>query len=773
MIKKVKRKLKKVKELQDSMHGLSDEELSGLTVVFKGRLAKGETLDDILPEAYAAICEADYRILGMYPYDVQIMGGIALHWGMLCEMNTGEGKTLVATMPLYLNALTGKSCMLMTTNDYLASRDYEELGPVYRFMNLTVGCCAAELTGEKRELEEKKEIYNSDIVYATNSGVGFDYLINNLVTSADKRFLRDFYYVIVDEADAVLLDSANMPLVIAGSPRVQSNLYNQADFFVTTLEEDEDYEKEGKSVWLTENGIKRAEAFYRVNNFYDEKYFEINRHVNLALKAHITSEKGKDYVLTDKSEVVLMDGNSGRLMPGVKLRGGIHQALEAKEKVEITQETRSIASVTYQNLFGLFEKVAGMSGTISDTREEMREIYGLKTIVIPTNRPNIRIDLKDKYYITKKEQCDAALKAVVRAHELGQPVLVVAAEISDTEAMSDLLIKQKIPHSVLNARNAYWEAEIIKEAGQLGTVTVATSIAGRGTDIKLGSGVKELGGLMVVGLGRMDNIRLERQARGRAGRQGDPGISTFFVSLEDDIVKHGDDELYDKYISGKKKIGKARLRRIINGARRLNEEMSEQSRRKSTEQDLVIKRQRELIYETRNNLIDGVEINEDIFANIAKAMIDDYLQESRKISIDALRRFILDNISYKIDDDIEDVIINKKKQVKKYLLEKALDYYNLKRRRVDNDKNFYDFVRVATLTAVDNEWVEEVDYLQQLPSAVAGRSSAQRNPVYEYQNDAIESYKKMKKKVYRNIVRNVLLSSVYVDEKGELSIVFP
>jgi len=755
------------------MKGLTDSELSALTVEFKERLSQGEKLDNILPEAYAAICEADQRILGMYPYDVQVIGGIALHKGLLCEMNTGEGKTLVATMPLYLNALTGKSCMLMTTNDYLACRDYEEIGPVYRFMGLTVGCSANENPEEKLEREEKKAIYDSDIVYATNSGVGFDYLINNLATQVEDRFMREFGYVIVDEADAVLLDSANMPLVIAGSPRVQSNLYEKADFFVTTLVEGEDYEIEEGDVWFTEKGIKRAEAFYRVNNIYKEEYFEINRHINLALKAHHTSQKDKDYVVTDKNEVVLMDASTGRLMPGVKVRGGIHQAVEAKEGVKITQETRAVAAITYQNLFGLFEKVAGMSGTISDTKDELREIYGLDTLVIPPNKPKKRVDIKDKYFVTKKEQCEAALKVIIRAHELGQPVLVVAAEVRDTERLSDMLIKEGIPHSVLTARNVHWEANIIKEAGQMGTVTVATSMAGRGTDIKLGAGVRELGGLMVVGLGRMINVRLERQARGRAGRQGDPGISRFFVSLEDEIAIKGKEELYEKYITGKRKIGRRKLANLIDKAQKTASEREELTRNRSTQHDIVIKKQRELIYETRDHLLEGVDIGEEQFIDIAQKVIDNFIIENKHINKEIINRFMLDNISYRLDDDIEEYVLKKKKRIKKYLLEKVAEYYRMKKEKVNDDNHFFAFVRVATLSAVDNAWTEEVDYLQQIPSAVAGRNSAQRNPIAEYQNDAMEAYEKMEKIVYRDIVRNVLLSSVYIDSEGRLAIVFP
>ena len=776
-LNKLNRILKKIKSYRDKMKSLSDEELQGLTDVFKQRLDNGDTLDDILPEAFAAICEADYRVLGMFPFDVQILGGIGLHQGKLCEMNTGEGKTLVATMPLYLNALTGRGVILVTTNDYLASRDCEEMGQVYTFMGLTVACGINPVGEEskqsgKQENERKKEIYNADIVYTTNNILGFDYLLNNLVKCAEDRFLREFYYVIIDEADQVLLDSAQMPLVIAGSPRVQSNLYSIADFFVTTLVEDLDYETEEGVVWFTDKGIEYAETFFGIDNFYSEKYFEINRCVNLALRAHTVMELDKDYMITDKQELVLLDKSTGRGLPGIKLRGGIQQAMEVKEGLKPSQETRSVASVTYQNLFGLFEKIGGMSGTISDTKHELKSIYGLDTVVIPPNRRVLRIDMKDHYYTNKEEQIEAALKVALRAHDSGQPVLMVVAAFKDTERISERLIKEKIPHNVLNANNESWEASIIKEAGTKGAITVATSMAGRGTDIKLKEGVRDIGGLMVIGVGRMSNIRLERQARGRAGRQGDPGMSRFFVSLEDDIVKKGEDTKIQKYIDGTKKIGKRKLRRIIDESRKLNEESAETARMRSTDYDKVIKRQRQLIYATRNRLLDGDEVGTSRFVEIADEVIGEFVKTSKHFDRRQLNRFILDNISYTLVDDVTDGDLKKKKYIKQYLLDKVDERLDKKRRTL-GDERFEDFIRVAILSSIDECWVEEVDYLQQLQSAVSGRSTAQRNPVFEFQNDALESYRQMEKSIFRNILRNVLLSSVDYDEKGKIQIVFP
>ena len=515
--RKLKKILRQVRKCQERMKLLDDGELSHLTVEFKERLAGGESLDALLPEAFAAICEADERILGMAPYDVQILGGIALHKGYLAEMNTGEGKTLVATMPLYLNALTGKSVILVTVNDYLAKRDAEEMGPVYQFMGLSVSAGSEEEEGkdgvakyEKSQNVWKKEMYGADIVYTTHSALGFDYLLNNLVTRAEDRFLREFYYVIIDEADSVLLDGAQTPLVISSSPRVQSNLYGIADFFVTTMEEDVDYEKEDKAVWLTDSGIRYAETFFQIDNFYSEEYFEINRHVTLALRAHATLERGDAYMVSKDGEVVLLDGDTGRLMHGMKLRGGQHQALEAKEGLEISQENRSVAAVTFQNLFLMFPKMSGMSGTMIDSSEELRGVYGAKVMAIPPNRPRQRADLRDRYFRNKKEQIQAAVEETLRLHAMGRPVLIVASNIVDTESVSKILLEEQVPHNLLNANNVYWEAEIIKEAGQPGAVTVATSMAGRGTDIKLGEGVENLGGLAVIGIGRMGNVRMER-----------------------------------------------------------------------------------------------------------------------------------------------------------------------------------------------------------------------------------------------------------------------
>lgn len=755
------------------MKGLSDEELSELTDVFRERLAQGETLDDLLPEAYAAICEADRRILGMAPFDVQVLGGIALHQGYLAEMNTGEGKTLVATMPLYLNALTGKSTILVTANEYLAERDAKEMGPVYRFMGLTVAAGVHAKAEGPVSNEDKKEIYRADIVYTTHGGLAFDYLFNNLVPSADDRFMREFYYVIIDEADSVLLDGAKMPLVIAGSPRVQSNLYGVTDFFVTTLAEDEDYETKEKAVWFTEKGIKYAETFFQIDNFYSKEHFEINRHVTLALKAHKLFEKGKDYMLSNKGEVELLDEGSGRMMSGVKLHGGQHQALEAKEKAELSQETRSMASVTYQRLFLMFPKMAGMSGTMADAWEELLDIYKKDVLVMPPNRPLQRKDLKDLSFVTAEEQFTAAIDEAIAIHNTGRPVLIVVNTIAETELVSKVLIEEGVPHSVLNANNAFWEAEMIQEAGQMNALTISTSMAGRGTDIRLGEGVKELGGLAVIGIGRMGSRRQEGQARGRAGRQGDPGTSQFFISLEDRIVAEKKLKKVQKYIDGKRRISRRKIERLINKIQALGEEQSVSGRKQAAVYDEILEHQRALMYSARNQLLDGGVLPTGTIMQIARENIQAFLKQQKNPDARLLNRYILDHLSYRLEPESEEVSRGDPEAIELYLLKRVMKGLEEQKEKLGGKSAMNEFVRMATLSAIDNAWVEQVDYLQQMQFAVGGRASAQRNPVFEFQKEALQSFREMERTAKREIIRNILLSDVFTDEKGKLHILFP
>lgn len=759
LLGKVKEECKKVKEL-------SDYELKNKTNEFKRRLLAGETTDDILPEAFAVCCEADYRVLGMFPFDVQILGGIALHLCYLAEMNTGEGKTLTATMPLYLNGLTGKSTILVTANEYLAIRDAEEMGQVYEFLGLSVKAGVTRDTNEHLNNDQKKEIYAADIVYTTHGSLGFDYLLNNLVHSKEERFMRELYYVIIDEADSVLLDSASMPLVISGSPRVQSNLYGITDFFVTTLVEDEHYIVEDNKVWLTDKGIEYAQRYFRIENLYSKENFDVLRHVVLALRAHYLMDKDVDYVVTDSGEIVLLDKSTGRKMNGMKLRGGSHQAIEEKERLKLSQEQRSVASITYQNLFNLFPKMSGMSGTIADGKDELLEVYHKQVVVIPPNKPMARKDLPDKYFKTSEEQFDAVIQETVRRHKTGQPVLLIASLISDTEMLSKLLVQENIEHSVLNANNAFWEAEIIKEAGQRNVVTVATSMAGRGTDIRLGSGVKELGGLCVLGIGRMNNTRDERQARGRAGRQGEPGVSIFYTSLEDDVCEILGDDFLEKYIEKDKHISKRRIKKLINKSQKIKSESSVFQRKNAVDYDSVMQRQRTIMYKTRNDLLDGKSLDENYLLSICEDNIKDFVKSNKKLDSYAVHRYVLDNLSYRLQEMDEST-----KNQKDYLIQYSKMAFNNKKKSIGD--RFSEYCRLCTLRALDDGWIEEVDYLQQLQAAISGRSSAQRNLLFEYQREARISFEDMEKSIKKAMIRNILLGEVSFGKDNEMIILYP
>ena len=758
--------LGKVKEECKKIKNLSDYELKNKTNEFKRRLSAGETTEDILPEAFAVCCEADYRVLGMFPYDVQILGGIALHLCYLAEMNTGEGKTLTATMPLYLNGLTGKSSILVTVNEYLAIRDAQEMGQVYEFLGLSVKAGVTRDTNEHLNNDQKKEIYAADIVYTTHGSLGFDYLLNNLVHSKEDRFMRELYYVIIDEADSVLLDSASMPLVISGSPRVQSNLYGITDFFVTTLVEDEHYIVEDNKVWLTDKGIEYAQRYFRIENLYSKENFDVLRHVVLALRAHYLMDKDVDYVVTDSGEIVLLDKSTGRKMNGMKLRGGSHQAIEEKERLKLSQEQRSVASITYQNLFNLFPKMSGMSGTIADGKDELLEVYHKQVVVIPPNKPMARKDLPDKYFKTSEEQFDAVIQETVRRHKTGQPVLLIASLISDTEMLSKLLVQENIEHSVLNANNAFWEAEIIKEAGQKNVVTVATSMAGRGTDIRLGSGVKELGGLCVLGIGRMNNTRDERQARGRAGRQGEPGVSIFYTSLEDDVCEILGDDFLEKYIEKDKHISKRRIKKLINKSQKIKSESSVFQRKNAVDYDSVMQRQRTIMYKTRNDLLDGKSLDENYLLSICEDNIKDFVKSNKKLDSYGVHRYVLDNLSYRLQEMDEST-----KNKKDYLIQYSKMAFNTKKKSLGD--RFSEYCRLCTLRALDDGWVEEVDYLQQLQAAISGRSSAQRNLLFEYQREARISFEDMEKSIKKAMIRNILLGEVSFGKDNEMIILYP
>lgn len=762
----------KVKACARRMAGLSDEQLQAVTADLKSQLHSGRTLDQILPEAYAAICEADRRVLGKYPYDNQIYGAVAMHHGCLVEMNTGEGKTLTATMPLYLNALTGKSTILVTANEYLAYRDAAQMRPVFSFMGLTERAGVTRQPGQTLTNDEKRKNYSADILYTTHGALAFDYLLNNLVRRAEDRFLRDFYFIIIDEADSVLLDGAQMPLVISGSPRVQSNLYEMTDFFVSTLKKDRDYLTEDKAVWLTDHGVAYAERFFGISDYYDHRNFEINRHVTLALRAHVLLKRQEDYLVSDQDEIVLLDNDTGRSLPGMKLRGGEHQALEQKEHVPLTQEQRSVASITYQNLFLMFPKMCGMSGTISNARQELRSVYHKRVIVVPPHKKLRRVDRKDRYFVTAQEQFRAALEETLKCHRTGQPVLIVTATIQDTQIFSHMLVDKSVPHSVLNADNAYWEAEIIAAAGMRNAVTVSTGMAGRGTDIKLEEGVDGLGGLAVIGIGRMENLRLERQARGRAGRQGDPGSSQFFVSLEDDIVMTMYSEKAEEYLDRSRPISPWKLRHLINSAQKTREEQSISTREQSVRYDKILRRQREILYGARNRLLDRAQINRETMWGIINDALTSFVKSHPDLQEHELTRYVLDNLSYEIDPEIltppkdPNELLRRMKQY-------ATKLYDRKISTFDQQEQAQDYMLQCILHALDDGWVEEVDYLQQLQYAITTRGTAQRNPVFEYSREAYHSFEDMKETMKRNITRNFFLGDPETDANGQMNIIFP
>ena len=786
-IQRLKKILAKVKSFESEMAGLSDADLRKKTQEFKERLAAGETLDDLLPEAYAVVREADKRVLGMFPYDVQVMGAIVLHEGNVAEMATGEGKTLTATMPLYLNALSGQGAMLVTTNTYLALRDAQEMGQVYRFLGLTIE--AAVVADESGNLtpKQKRLIYQADIVYTTNSALGFDYLIENLAENKDSQYLSPFNYVIIDEIDSILLDSAQVPLVISGAPRVQSNFYGIMDTFITTLKEEEDYhyDDEKNEVWLTSKGILAAESFLDLEHLFSKENQELVRHLNLALRAHKLYKKDKDYVVRQgdkEAEVVLLDRATGRLLEMTRLQGGQHQAIEAKEHVKLTEETRAMASITYQNLFRLFRKISGMTGTGKVVESEFMETYSMSVIKIPTNQPVIRQDLPDQLYQTLPEKVFASLDEVKHYHAQGNPLLIFTGSVEMSEIYSSLLLREGIAHNLLNANNAAREAQIIAESGQKGAVTVATSMAGRGTDIKLGPGVADLGGLVVIGTERMENQRIDLQIRGRSGRQGDPGISKFFISLEDDLLrKWGPDwlkKLYKDYSTEEVQqhpvqLGQRRFRRLVAKAQRASESSAKMSRRMTLEYAQCMKIQREITYAERNRLIQAEErIDEEISRVLSQVIHQAAYEQSYETRAD-LYRFILDHFSYHAERIPYDFDIYSPEKIAELLQDIAEQELQAKKAYLKSDKLFTHFQRVSVLKAIDENWVEQVDYLQQLKAALSGQHFSMKNPLVEYYQEAYDGFEYMKERMKQQIVKNLLMSELALNPKGEVIMYFP
>lgn len=779
-LRRVKKILKKINALKHKMESLSDQELSAKTVEFRRRLAKGETLDDLLVEAFAVVREADRRILGMFPYDVQVMGGIVIHEGNVAEMSTGEGKTLTATMPVYLNALTGKGTMVITPNAYLAKRDAEEMGEVYRFLGLTIGVPFVE-SGKDFSVEEKREMYNSDIIYTTNGNLGFDYLNDNLASNKEGKFLRPFDYAIIDEIDDILLDSAQTPLIIAGAPRVQSNHYGIVNTLMTTLVEGEDfiYKEEKGEIWLTKQGAKEAESFFGIDHLYNEKNAVFARHIVYAMRAHKLYTKDKDYVIRG-NEMVLVDKGSGRLLEQTKLQGGLHQAIEAKEHVKLSPETRAMASITYQSLFKMFNKLSGMTGTGKVAEKEFRETYNMAVVRIPTNRPKQRIDYPDNLYVTLPEKVYASLEYIKEYHTKGNPLLVFVGSVEMSQLYSSLLLREGIAHNVLNAHNVAREAQIISESGQMGAVTVATSMAGRGTDIKLGKGVAELGGLIVIGTERMESQRVDLQIRGRSGRQGDPGMSKFFVSLEDDVIKkYGPSWVHKKYkdyqvqdMTQPEVLKGRKYRNLVAKAQYSSDSAGRAARIHTLEYAESMNIQREMMYKERNRLIDGSRDLEDVVGEIIDAYIDQ-VASSNYESRELLFHFIVTNISFHVKELPEDIDVTNKTKVRSFIKQIIDKELSEKRALLEQHDLYEQFLRLSLLKAIDYNWVEQVDYLQQLSIAISGQSAAQKNPIVEYYQEAYAGFETMKEQIRVDMVRNLLMGLVEVTPKGEIITHFP
>ena len=780
-LRKVRATLKKINGLKDKMAALSDEALAAKTVEFRKRLAKGETLDDLLVEAFAVVREADKRILGMFPYDVQVMGGIVIHQGNVAEMNTGEGKTLTATLPVYLNSLTGKGTMVITTNEYLAKRDAEEMGQVYRFLGLTVGIPFTGNPLNEYKSKEKKLIYASDVIYTTNSALGFDYLTDNLASSSKDKFLRPFNYVIIDEIDDILLDSAQTPLIIAGSPRVQSNYYGIIDTLVTTLVENEDYifKEEKEEIWLTTKGAKTAERFLGIDNLYKEEYATYVRHLVYSLRAHKLFTRDKEYIIRD-DEMVLLDKGTGRLMEMTKLQGGLHQAIEAKEHVKLSPETRAMASITYQSLFKMFNKISGMTGTGKVAEKEFLETYNMSVIRIPTNRPLLRKDYPDNLYVTLPEKVYASLECIKEYHLKGNPLLVFVGSVEMSHLYSSLLLREGIAHNVLNANNAAREAQIVSESGQMGAVTVATSMAGRGTDIKLGPRVAELGGLVVIGTERMESQRIDLQIRGRSGRQGDPGLSKFFVSLEDDVIKKFGPSwvhrMYQEYsvadITQPQVLEGIKYHRLVDKAQNASDSASRTNRQRTLEYAESMNIQRDLIYKERNRLINGDRDLRDVLSEMIDEYIETILSENLKTR-EELFHYIITNISFNIRELPLDLVIEDEQELRNFLIQIINNELNDKKALLEPYDLYDQFLRISMLKAIDDNWVEQVDYLQQLMMAIGGQTASQTNPIVEYYREAYMGFETMKEQIRSDMVRNVLMGLVQMGPKGEIVTHFP
>ena len=758
-----------IESLAADFDRLSDEELKAKTVEFRNRLEKGETLEDILPEAFATVREAAKRVLGLYPFPVQLMGGIALHEGNIAEMKTGEGKTLTATMPVYLNALAGKGVHVVTVNEYLASRDADEMGELYRWLGMTVG-----LNLNSKSSEEKREAYLADITYTTNNELGFDYLRDNMVVYKTDMVLRPLHFAVLDEVDSILIDEARTPLIISGQANRSTSFYSRCDFFVKGLKEEEDYtiDVQSKSINFTEEGIDKAEQAFRVENLYDVNNQELVHHLDQSLRANYIMIRDHDYVI-DEEQVKIVDQFTGRIMDGRRYSDGLHQAIEAKEGVEVQKETKTMATITFQNFFRMYNKLAGMTGTAKTEEEEFRDIYNMNVIAIPTNRPLVRDDRDDIIYPTLESKFQAVVEDIKERYETGQPVLVGTVAVETSEYISHLLTKNGIPHEVLNAKNHFREADIIINAGQPGSITIATNMAGRGTDIKLGPGVREAGGLAVIGTERHESRRIDNQLRGRAGRQGDPGVSQFYLSLEDDLMKRaGSDAIQQALerlkIEGDDAIIQSRMiSRQIESAQERIEGNNFDTRRNVLRYDDVMREQREVIYSQREEVIMEDESLNYVTIPMIQRTIDRTVdtatqaQDRSEWNLQHLLDFTQTTLLRDKDSvTIEDFEGKTAAEIREMLQGLAKDNYSHQKEIVDNEEMFLEFEKVVVLRVVDQQWTDHIDEMDQLRQGIGLRSYGQSDPLVEYQAEGLRLFEEMIGDIEHDVTRLILKSQI-------------
>lgn len=768
-LKKLEKTADQVLALEPKMQALSDEELKDKTREYRERLEKGETVDDLLPEAFATAREAAFRVINEKPYKVQIMGSVAMHRGDIAEMKTGEGKTLTATMAVYLNALSGQGVHVITVNEYLAGRDAAWMGEIYRFLGLSVGVNKRELSAR-----EKREAYACDITYTTNSELGFDYLRDNMVTDVKDRVMRGLHVAFVDEVDSVLIDESRTPLIISGGKKQTANLYIAADRFVKTLTKPEyefdkstkenkllsgdyDIDEKTRQVMLTDDGVAKAEKYFGLDNLYDLDHTQLVHHINQALRANYIMMREVEYVVNDEQEIVIVDQFTGRMMPGRAYSDGLHQAIEAKEGVPIKEETSTLATITYQNFFRLYEKLAGMTGTAKTEEEEFLSTYNMKVIVIPTNRPIARQDLPDEIYSRKESKYRALVNKVKELHEKGQPVLVGTIAVETSELISNMLDAEKIPHEVLNAKNHAREAEIVAKAGRPGSVTIATNMAGRGTDIKLTEQSRKLGGLAVLGSERHESRRIDNQLRGRSGRQGDPGFSRFYVSLEDSlIVRFGGDKLQALFNKmGDEQIESKAVTKSITMAQKRVEGFNFDTRKTLLDYDDVLRRQREIIYAQRNKILESEEVH-DLVKVILEKAIDQAMQANlsneKKQSVDAAGLAkSLEMMGLQDDKAVHAEELEGKSfdEVRDYLYDKVWNGYENEIKDVRSQ--FLPFEKTVVLRNIDRNWIEHIDRMDKLRSGIYLRSYAQNNPLQQYVQEGFDMFEDMNTRIDREI----------------------